>query len=87
MTALLIEYLVPVVLSSPADAATVPRPICSSHPRPTPSQPGHGGGHDTDGRQHRDHALDVRITNQQVQLLDNGHTRFLDGPDPQFAGR
>jgi hypothetical protein len=31
--------------------------------------------------------LDVRISTERVQLLDDGKTRFIEGPDPRFAGR
>ncbi len=89
VSALLIGLLVPVVLSSPADAATGPSAdlFVTSPPDPIPATPGTVAATTLTVGNIGTTPLDVRITNQQVQLLDNGQTRFLEEPDPRFAGR
>jgi uncharacterized membrane protein len=89
VSALLIGLLVPVVLSSPAEAAPGPSAdlFVTSPPDPVPATPGTVAAATLTVGNIGTMPLSVRITNQQVQLLDNGQTRFLSGPDPQFAGR
>ncbi len=89
VSALLLGMFVSVGLSSTALAATGPSSdlFVTSPPDPIPAIPGTVASTSLTVGNIGTTPLDVRITNQQVQLLDNGHTRFLEGPDPEFAGR
>ena len=89
VSALLVGLLAAVVLSSAADAATGPSAdlFVTSPPDPIPATPGTVAATTLTVGNIGTTPLEVRITNQQVQLLDNGHTRFLEGVDPQFTGR
>jgi len=80
-----------VLVSTPSPAQAAPGPsadlFVTSPPDPIPATPGTVAsttltvgnlGHDP---------LDVNIITESVQLLDNGHTRLVAGPDPRFVGR
>jgi len=89
VTVLSVVLSVLVSTSSPAQAAPGPSAdlFVTSPPDPIPATPGTLAtttltvgnlGHDP---------LDVNIITESVQLLANGHTRLVAGPDPRFAGR
>jgi len=82
---------VSVLVMAPARADAAPGPsadlFVTSPPDPIPAPPGTVAtttlivgnlGHSP---------LSVDIITESVQLLDNGQTRFVRGPDPRFAGR
>jgi len=80
-----------VLVSTPSPAQAAPGPsadlFVTSPPNPIPAAPGTVASTTLTVGNLGHGPLDVNIITESVQLLDNGHTRLVAGPDPRFAGR
>jgi hypothetical protein len=88
-TLLVVVLSVLVSTAAPAQAASTPASdlFVTSPPDPILATPGTVATTTLTVGNIGHNPLNVRIITEEVELLDNGQTRFVEGPDPRFAGR